>query len=62
MPVRLLKTSFYSEIIEAYEKGASAEELSQLLGKGRSKLGVFEGDVERGEFEIGPNCCKNRSD
>lgn len=61
MPVRLLKTPFYSEVLKAYEQGATAAELSDLLGKGRSKLGVFEGDVQSGEFEIGQIAAKIQS-
>lgn len=53
MPVRLLKTPFYKSIQEAYLKNSSVDEMRDLLGKGRSKLGIFEGDLENGEFEIG---------
>ncbi len=52
-PVRLLKNKFYQEIQEAYSKGATAEELKQLLGRARAKKGMFEGDLENGELEIG---------
>lgn len=52
-PVRLLKTKFWKEIAEAYENGAKVEELRSLLGKGRSKKGIFEGNIEEGELEIG---------
>lgn len=52
-PVRLIKNDFYKKIIEAELKGASAEELRELLGKRRSKKGIFEGDLEEGELEIG---------
>lgn len=52
-PVRMLKNSFYQEIEEAENRGASADELKQLLSKGRSKLGIFEGNLEAGELEIG---------
>lgn len=52
-PVRLLKSPFYQAIQEAYASGASVEELRLLLGKGRAKKGIFEGDWEAGEFEIG---------
>lgn len=52
-PVRMLKNAFYQEIEEAENRGANADELKQLLSKGRSKLGIFEGNLEAGELEIG---------
>jgi len=52
-PVRLLKNQFYNEVKEAELSGADAEALSLLLGKGRAKKGMFEGDIENGELEIG---------
>jgi enoyl-[acyl-carrier protein] reductase II len=52
-PVRLIKNSFYNQVAEAYEKGAKKEELIELLGRGRAKKGMFEGDLENGELEIG---------
>lgn len=52
-PVRLLKNSFYEQVQSAYQKGASREELQNLLGRGRAKKGMFEGDLEEGELEIG---------
>ncbi|MBO0324012.1 nitronate monooxygenase [Muricauda sp. CAU 1633] len=52
-PVRLLKNKFYQDVQEAYAKGASAEELKILLGRARAKKGMFEGDMEEGELEIG---------
>lgn len=52
-PVRLLKNKFYSDVQAAYAKGASVEELKALLGRGRAKKGMFEGDTEEGELEIG---------
>lgn len=52
-PVRLVKNAFYYQLHEAYEKGASAEELNALLGRGRAKKGMFEGDLTEGELEIG---------
>jgi enoyl-[acyl-carrier protein] reductase II len=51
--VRLLKNKFYSEIEKLENAGATVEELSKLLGKGRAKLGMFEGNTEEGELEIG---------
>lgn len=52
-PVRLIKNSFYQQVHEAYEKGASMEDLKTLLGRGRAKKGMFEGDLNEGELEIG---------
>jgi len=52
-PVRLLRNKFFSEVQEAENRGASVEELNTLLGRGRSKKGMFEGDLEEGELEIG---------
>jgi enoyl-[acyl-carrier protein] reductase II len=53
IPVRLLKNKFSEQIEEAEQKGADRELLSQLLGRGRAKLGMFAGDTEDGELEIG---------
>lgn len=52
-PVRLLKNKFYHEVQNAYARGASVEELKTLLGRGRAKKGMFLGDMEDGELEIG---------
>jgi enoyl-[acyl-carrier protein] reductase II len=52
-PVRLLKNHFFKLVQQAQERGASADELKQLLGRGRAKKGMFEGDLEEGELEIG---------
>ena len=52
-PVRLLKNSFYEQIKRHYAEGVKPEILAQLLGKGRAKKGMFEGDLEEGELEIG---------
>ncbi|PIE48837.1 MAG: nitronate monooxygenase [Flavobacteriales bacterium] len=52
-PVRLIKNKFYNQIQEAYKNGASVEELKELLGRGRAKKGMFEGDLNEGELEIG---------
>ncbi len=52
-PVRVLKNSFYRKVQEAEWKGASVEELKTLLGRARAKRGMFEGDLEEGELEIG---------
>jgi len=53
VPVRLVKNKFYKEVQEAEDKGASIEELKTLLGRARAKKGMFEGDLEEGELEIG---------
>ena len=52
-PTRLVKGRFASQVEEAEARGASADELRELLGKGRAKKGMFEGDLEEGELEIG---------
>ena len=52
-PVRLLKNKFYQDIQNAYEQGAGIEQLKALLGRARAKKGMFEGDMEEGELEIG---------
>jgi enoyl-[acyl-carrier protein] reductase II len=52
-PVRLLKNPFFDAVEAAYAAGASLEELKILLGRGRAKKGMFEGDLESGELEIG---------
>ena len=52
-PVRLIKNKFYNEVEEAYKKAASVDELKALLGRGRAKKGMFEGDLDEGELEIG---------
>jgi enoyl-[acyl-carrier protein] reductase II len=51
--VRLLKNKFAQDIMDAEKRCASREEISALLGKGRARLGMFEGNVEEGELEIG---------
>ncbi len=52
-PVRLLKNKFAELVSNAYENGADTNELKELLGKGRAKKGMFEGDLANGELEIG---------
>jgi len=52
-PVRLLKNKFYDDIQKAYEQGYTVEALKNLLGRARAKRGMFEGDLEEGELEIG---------
>ena len=51
--VRMIKNKFYNEIQEAYINNASTEQLKELLGRGRAKKGMFEGDLDNGELEIG---------
>jgi enoyl-[acyl-carrier protein] reductase II len=53
VPVRLLKNEFFLKVEQAEARGADKQELLQLLGRGRSKLGMFEGDLNQGELEIG---------
>ena len=53
VPVRLLKNVFFNEVEKAELRGSTKEELQQLLGRGRAKLGMFEGQLEAGELEIG---------
>jgi enoyl-[acyl-carrier protein] reductase II len=52
-PVRMIRNGFCEQVEAAENRGASREELSVLLGKGRSKAGMFEGDLKEGELEIG---------
>ena len=52
-PVRLIKNKFYIEVQKAELEGASKEELEKLLGRARAKRGMFEGDLDEGELEIG---------
>lgn len=53
VPVRLMKNKFYQDVVNAYQNCSSKEELQQLLGRGRAKKGMFEGDLDEGELEIG---------
>ena len=52
-PTRLVKNDFYKQVAEAEQRGATTDELRGLLGKGRAKKGIFEGDIHDGELEIG---------
>jgi enoyl-[acyl-carrier protein] reductase II len=52
-PVRLLKNEFFHQLEKAYSDCASEEDLKSLLGRGRAKKGMFEGDLIEGELEIG---------
>lgn len=53
VPVRLLRNEFYLQVAKAEAEGAGRAQLMDLLGKGRAKRGMFEGDLEKGELEIG---------
>lgn len=52
-PVRLIKNKFFNDVQELYKKAPSVEEIKELLGRARAKRGMFEGDLEEGELEIG---------
>ena len=52
-PVRMLKNKFFDQVIELYSKNPSKEDLIELLGRARAKKGMFEGDLDDGELEIG---------
>jgi enoyl-[acyl-carrier protein] reductase II len=56
-PVRLLKNDFFERVQQAEQRGASADEMREILGKGRSRLGMFEGNMVEGELEIGQVCA-----
>nr|WP_322625774.1 nitronate monooxygenase [uncultured Flavobacterium sp.] len=52
-PVRLIKNKFYHDLMALYAKGATPDDLKTLLGRARAKRGMFEGDLEEGELEVG---------
>jgi enoyl-[acyl-carrier protein] reductase II len=52
-PVRLLKNKFFDQVMELYKTNPSKEQLTELLGRARAKRGMFEGDLQDGELEIG---------
>jgi enoyl-[acyl-carrier protein] reductase II len=52
-PVRLMRNQFFNDVVKAEQRGASVSELSELLGLRRAKRGMFEGDMDEGELEIG---------
>jgi enoyl-[acyl-carrier protein] reductase II len=56
VPVRLFKNSFYEEMKNLEDQGAPEEELVKLLGQGRARMGMLEGDMDQGEIEIGQGC------
>ena len=57
VPTRLVKNDFYREVEAAEGRGASAEEMAEILGSGRARKGIFEGDIAAGELEIGQVAC-----
>ena len=57
VPVRLMKNNFFLRIHEAEAQGAGVEQLKELLGRSRAKKGMFEGDLQEGELEIGQASC-----
>ena len=52
-PVRLVKNKFYNQVQELYQKKPTIEQIKELLGRARAKKGMFEGDLDNGELEIG---------
>ena len=60
-PTRLVKSKFLDQVLAAETAGASVEELKALLGKGRAKKGMFEGNLEEGELELGQIVSSIRS-
>jgi len=52
-PVRMIKNKFFEQVVQAENNCASLDELRLLLGRGRSRRGMFEGDLDEGELEIG---------
>ena len=52
-PVRLIKNKFYDEVQALYKQNPTTEQLKELLGRARAKRGMFEGDLDDGELEIG---------
>ncbi len=52
-PVRLIKNKFYQQVLQAEQQGATSDDLKNLLGRGRARKGIFEGDLDEGELEIG---------
>ena len=60
-PTRLARNRFFDQVPEAEDRGAGKEEIAALLGRGRAKKGIFEGDLENGELEIGQNVSQFKS-
>lgn len=61
-PARLVDNAFSQQVVEAENRGASVEEMRELLGKGRAKKGIFEGDLNEGELEIGQSAGTIRTE
>lgn len=57
VPTRLIKNDFYREVEAAENRGATAEEMNEILGSGRARKGIFDGDLSAGELEIGQVAC-----
>jgi len=57
VPVRLLKNAFFDQVQDLENNGATMEQLQQFLGKERPKKGMFEGNLDEGELEIGEACA-----
>ena len=55
VPVRLIRNAFYEQVMKAERDCADTDILKELLGRGRAKKGIFEGDLDEGELEIGQN-------
>jgi enoyl-[acyl-carrier protein] reductase II len=55
-PTRMIKNEFFKQLANAENRGASADELLEIIGRGRTKKGIFEGDLADGELEIGQAC------
>ena len=55
-PTRMIKNEFFKQLIDAENRGASSDELLEIIGRGRTKKGIFEGDLADGELEIGQAC------
>ena len=53
VPVRMIKNAFYEQVQAAEDRGATVEELEEVLGRARAKMGMFEGNLDEGELEIG---------
>ena len=60
-PTRLARNRFFEQVQEAENRGAGKEEIAALLGRGRAKKGIFEGELENGELEIGQNVSQFKS-
>jgi enoyl-[acyl-carrier protein] reductase II len=57
VPVRMIKNAFFKQVWDAEQRGAGEDELKQILGRARAKKGMFEGDLDEGELEIGQVCA-----